>query len=109
MKELDKPVLIKEKVEVFAQKEIEKQLKLIGHIRPHKGQTVFEINCSTAEIKKAEFKTVDVHFNLAAKKDFSPHKKIVANENCIYIVALNKANALKKFFKILPHAINKIK
>lgn len=105
MKELDKPVPVKEEIEIVAQKEIEKQQKLIGHMRPYKGQKVFEVNCSTGAIKEAEFTTVDVDFNKAIKKDFSPRKKIIANENCIYIVALNKANALKKFFKILPKAL----
>lgn len=98
MKEFEKPVPLKEEINITAQKQQEKQLKLVGRMRPQPGQKVFEINCSTGECEEAQFEKVAVNFETAAKGDLSPRKKIMARENCVYVVALNKANAIRKFF-----------
>lgn len=98
MKEFEKPLDLKDDIEVVAKKQQEKQYKLIGRMRPQPGQKVFEINCTTGECKEAKFVTSAVNFVSAANGDNSPRKKIITNENCMYIVALNKKNALKKFF-----------
>jgi hypothetical protein len=78
----------------------EKKRVHIGSIRPHKGHTLFEINYKTGEIKKAEFKKQVLNIGEAIHKgvDFvSKKKEIEIKENCVYISALNKENAIKKF------------
>jgi hypothetical protein len=104
MKEIENPLDHKEEIEVVAQKQQEKQFKLIGQMRPQNGQKVFEVNCTSGECNEAQFQTVAVNFITAAKGDNSAKKKIIAKENCMYIVALNKKNALKKFFLQLRKA-----
>jgi hypothetical protein len=104
MKELEKPLDLQEEIELVVKKQQEKKTELIGRMRPHKGHTVFEVNCTTGEVVPAKFEVETVNFIAAANGDLSPRKKILAKENCMYIAALNKANALKKFFKQLRKA-----
>jgi len=68
-----------------------------GAIKMHKGHTLFEINLKTKEINEAVFKSVDYVVTDTTMNQAS--KKIIENENCIYIPALNKNSALKKLFK----------
>lgn len=80
-------------------KQVEKQLKFIGQHRPHSGHKCFEINTKTGEINLAEFKEEAISFEDAKNGIISGKKKIVMKEDCIYITALNKKNAIKKLFK----------
>lgn len=65
--------------------------KLIDRIVPHKGHTLFEINCITGDIVVAEFDSVSATFKGGVKK------KLIVKPNCLYISCLNKKNAKKKF------------
>ncbi len=96
-------LLSKEKAstEVSQEKEQEYQLVYQGTIIPHDGHVLYELNLSTNEIKEAKYLKQDYVFN----PEWSPSKKakidskVIMNKGCIYISALNKINALKKFEK----------
>lgn len=85
-----------DKMEVVATKP-DKTQKLIHSIRPHKGHTLFEINPITGKCKEAVYEKTDVEFG----KNGMVHKKVIRNNGCVYISALNKKNALIKFFKMV--------
>ena len=84
------------KAEIVQQKQQEKQTVLVNSIRPHSGHKCFEYNRETGEIKLAEFEEIAVSFEAAARGEIAPKKKILMKENCVYITALNKKNALRK-------------
>ena len=65
---------------------------LVDTIRPHKGHTLFEIDCSTGEINAAKYEQIDGVFSGEGVR-----KKVLIKENCLYISCLNKKTALKKF------------
>lgn len=85
--------------EIKAVKPIQKQTELIDTLLPQKGHKCFEINRSTGEINEAVFKTEDVVFRMSTVLHGSVQKKLVVKENHVYITALNKQNALKKYQK----------
>lgn len=86
-----------DKVIDVRQKEVKKDLKFLGSIRPHRGHTVFEINLLTSEIVAATFEELVYDY-----EGHKPKKKIIKKENCIYIPALNVKNA----YKVLNRMIN---
>lgn len=94
MKELEQKT--KEDIEIIQQQQIKKQLKHIGSIQPHSGHTCFEYNTKTGELIPAKFKEEAVNFEDAAKGIVSMKRKIIIKEDCIYVTALNKKNAIKK-------------
>lgn len=65
--------------------------KLIDSIVPYKGHILFEIDCSTGEIKEAKYEEINATISGAIKK------KVFVKENCLYISCLNKKSALKKY------------
>ena len=91
----------KAKTELQQEKQQEYQLVYQGTIIPHEGHILYEINLSTNEIKEAEYLAQDYVLDW----EWHPSKKprvdssVVMNEGCVYISALNKNNAMKKFKK----------
>lgn len=65
----------KDKVELHAQKEVEKQNKLVGSITPFKGHTLFEINCITGVISKCEYEVQTAEFLEAKTGEFKKKRK----------------------------------
>lgn len=94
MKELEQYTKINEDIQVV--KPIKKELKLLNSIKPQKGHKCFEINTITNEIAEAEF--FEDYVSMFSSS-YERKKKIRIKENCIYITALNKENALKKYNK----------
>ena len=90
MKELEKINTISEEIV----KPIKKELKLIGSIQPQKGHKCFEINIITNEISEAEF--FEDYVSMFSSS-YERKKKLRIKIDCIYITALNKKNALKKY------------
>lgn len=86
----------KDKVVIVGQREMKKEVKLHGTVRPHKGHKLFELNLKTKEVKEAEFEQLDYDVK---QKTSGKRKKVLMKESCIYISALNEKNALKKLFK----------
>lgn len=99
MKELQE--FKQDKLEVSAVKPVKKELKLLGRLKPQKGHTCFQLNLSNGEITIAEFESVDIHYNYDHKKGDGVRKKIIVKENCVYVTALNKTNAVKHFKRLL--------
>src|SRR5690606_990954 len=70
----------------------------LGSIRPHPGHTLFELDLGTGDIKPAEIEaTVELDQNMK----HITRKKVVKRSNCLYCMALNKKNAMKKFLKMV--------
>lgn len=92
-------LILSEKTEVHAQQQKEYKNILIGKIKPQRGHTLWEINIKTGSISEAKYNTIDVDFAKAVKGDFSHLKELIVDENCVYIPALNRQNALKKYQK----------
>lgn len=89
----------KDKLEIVVQKEIEKQEKLVGRIKPQRGHTLFEVNLKEKTIEKVLFEVQDIHFDKAKNGITTAHKKVIRKPNCIYISALNRKNVIKKLVK----------
>lgn len=87
------------KTAIEIQKEQEKQLKLKDKIIPHNNHTLFEIKEVDGEIKieEAEYE-MGVAQVVNGKLEIS-NKKVIEKSGCIYISALNKKSALKKYKK----------
>jgi hypothetical protein len=101
---LDKHIKESDKIEIVGQAEKKHQVSKIGTIRPHKGHTLFQINLESGEVTEAEFDRQDVDFKELKKEESSRLKpgvikKVVVKKGCIYVSALNKTNAIKKFAK----------
>jgi hypothetical protein len=92
-----------DKIEIQAEQQQKKEIKLIGQQRKIKGLTLWEYNAKTKELIPAVFKKVDVSLtSLSAKAEaLNINHKVVVNENCLYLQALNKKVALKKVKKII--------
>jgi len=72
----------------------------MGKLRPKPGQKVWQCNLVDGEVKEAEFDDSTVNM-------LAPHKKKVrVKPGHIYAVAINKANAEKKFVKYLSTILN---
>lgn len=86
------------KVEIVAEKEQRKEIKLIGNQRKIRGLTLWEYNEKTNELKPATFKKEDVVLISLAKTPEALQKRsnVIVKEGCIYFQALNKNNARKK-------------
>jgi len=98
MKELEQI----DKISVEVVKPIKKEKELLGTLRPQKGHKCFEINTLTNEVKEAEYSTNETAYLLnpdISVKSMSGYIKRVLNtkSDCVYITALNKKNALKKY------------
>jgi len=94
MKELEKYSKISTESEVVVP--IKTELKLIGTLKPNKGHKCFEINTMTNEICEAEFFDDVVSM---FSSSYERRKKLKIKEGCVYVTALNKENAMKKYQK----------
>ncbi len=93
MKETE--LINKDEIKLHAEKQQEKQTKLVHRIKPHQGHKCWQYNRDTEELTLAEFQTEALDFNAAAKGQVALKRKILVKENCIYVTALNRKNALK--------------
>jgi len=84
------------KVELNVKKRQEIEYVLNGSIKPKFGHKIYEVNTNTGEVNLAKYKSDTVVFNHLSKM---PAEKLIVNQDCIYISALNKENAKKKFLK----------
>jgi hypothetical protein len=94
MKELEQFNKISEETKIV--KPIKKEIKLRGTLIPQRGHKCFEIDTITNEICEAEF--FDDYVTMFSSS-YERKKKLKIKENCVYITALNKENAFKKYKK----------
>lgn len=66
----------------------------LGNIPVKTGHFLWEINEETGEIKKAEYKRTVVVFGGGKHPE-----ELIVRPDCVYIPALNKKNAIKKYLK----------
>lgn len=97
MKELEHYSKINEDIQVV--KPIKKELKLLGSLKPQKGHKCFEINLNTNEISEATYVESEIVV-LTSNADYKINRKVNVKQDCIYITALNKENAIKKLNKL---------
>lgn len=100
MKELEKHFNDSNDVKQVAP--IKKEKVFIGTLRPKKGHKCFEINTLTNDIKEAEYSTNETAYILnpdISVASMRGYVKRILNtkSDCVYITALNKKNALKKY------------
>lgn len=86
--------IVPDKISITNQKEVNKEVKFLGKIRPHPGQKLWELNLKTGWIQ--EIVVDDVTVNLKG----GVSKKFMVKENCMYTVAINIKNANRKFIKM---------
>ena len=94
----------KASIEHSIKKEVEKQHKLLYSIKPHKGHTLYKIHKKTLEISLVDFETQDINYVQAMKRDYSQKKKVIKEEDYIYVSCLNIKNVhkrLKRDFNII--------
>lgn len=99
MKELESPNTLKPDTELSVQLKQQKEFKLIGHQGYHNGHKCWEYNTETKEINEAEYERTDIVWSEADSKLKKRNKRVIVKQNCIYVTALNKTNALKKLQK----------
>ena len=85
--------ITKDQTELHSQKEIEKKKVFLGSATVRPGHRCFEVNTKTNDIVEAEYK-YEATYGKATKKT------VTTKEDCVYILALNKKNALKHFNKL---------
>jgi len=81
--------------------EQQKKQEYIGSINLRPGHTLFEIDIVKSTIIPAEYETSEVIFNPKGKTPTAKRRKLITKEGCVYVPALNKANAIKRFGKNL--------
>jgi hypothetical protein len=82
------------------QAEIKKQHNLLGSFKKIRGLTLFQMDVTTGKISKAKFEQRTVEYVGQKKRN-----KLIAEENCLYVQALNFKNAKKKFTKKVKQLI----
>lgn len=90
----------KDKTEVQAKKKQRQEYKFVNSIQHQPGHILFSINTLTGEIKEAEFqKEEQITWEQAKmiKEGVGSPRKVIIEKNCVYIEALNKENALKRY------------
>lgn len=92
------PEFDKDKIEIVNQEQENYQLNKLGSLSLKNGMKIFEINIKEKTIE-------DVQYEDEVYKAFekTTNRKIIVKENCVYITAINKKNAVRKFkqqFKI---------
>ena len=99
MKEIEGKV--PDKVEIVDQKQVKKQLAIIGSEKLHPGQRCWELQLSDMTIREAKYEKDALDISQHDEKNLIQpvRRKIVVREGCMYAVALNQQNAQKKFLK----------
>lgn len=95
MKEIEN---INQKDEVKAVAEIPAETQEIyqGRQKLHAGHKCWRIDGKTFEVQEATYTIEAVKFEEAAVSMTAPKRKVLMEEGCWYVVALNPKNALRK-------------
>jgi hypothetical protein len=87
-----KQEFIPETKEVIQHVQVAKRQEFRGSYKPKPGHKFFKYNHDTEEISEAETELLPADFMNPKKVN----KRVIMEEGCSYISALNKNNALKK-------------
>lgn len=94
---------LKIQLETVIEQQVDKQqeYRLVAQMRLKRGLSVFYYDMNTGEVEKLEIKKkVAIGYDKKVKKTNEAQDK----KNCIYVQALNKKNAIKKFKKMIDAA-----
>lgn len=94
-----------EPTEQHSQTQAKKQKKFKGRLVLKPGHKVWEVNLLIGTIEEAKYESANVVFDRGKTRTV---KNLVEHEDCIYIPALNKKNAQRKFNDIVNRVKNKI-
>lgn len=86
------PEFDKDKIEIVNQEQENYQLNNLGSLLLKNGMKIFEINIKEKTIEDAQYD--DEVYKVFEK---TTNRKIIVKENCVYITAINKKNAVRKF------------
>lgn len=101
MKELDSKDRLNEKTQIESVVQEQKQVEYRheSSLNPLKGHALWEINTKTLEVSKAKFideKTISWYEALKMIGE-NYAEKVAIKLDCVYISALNKENAIKRY------------
>lgn len=91
----------KQKIDIVNQREVKKELRFEGKLTPQRGQFVWEFDTALGIIVKVEPETIGVEL-----VNGQPVRKLVMKKGCLYCCAINKANAERKFMKMINQLSN---
>ena len=90
--------------ELRQRKQQQKEFKLIGTMKHRAGHILFSINTRTGEVKEAEYVKKSILTWAEALNIFHGgivKRNVQIEKDCVYIEAMNKENAMKKYRKML--------
>lgn len=96
MKELQ--LLNPDQLQVSEEKPVESKTILVHRFQPHPGQKCWQFNFKTGKVTEVEYESETIGFAEAAEQR-KVNRKIKINPDCIYEIAINKKNAIRKFRK----------
>jgi len=77
-----------------------KELKKVNELFKHPGQTLWEFNTVTGELAPAKYtRGAVVIEGTAVKAIRSESSKLIMKDNCLYVLAINKKNAMRHINK----------
>jgi hypothetical protein len=86
----------KENIEIVNQREVKKQVQFVGKLTPQRGQQVWEFDSAAGTIFPVEPETIGVEL-----VNGQTLRKLVMKHGCLYCCAINRANAERKFMKMI--------
>lgn len=93
---------IKDKIKFVNERQIRHNHQKLGSLKLYKGQSCWEFNLFTQEVKKAAVeKNAILTHDERGKEAMVVEQRVLAKSGCVYVVAINKPNALRKFIKLI--------
>lgn len=86
-------------IEIGVKKKQQIEYLPLGKISIQRGHTLFEIETETHEIRPAQYLVQSATYDLSKAMIIEGLGNLIVNKGCVYIPALNKANALKRFLR----------
>jgi len=71
-----------------------------GSKRLHKGQILWEFHRDTRSIEKVKYEETQVDMNINTDQLKVKRHKLIIDDNCVYVIAINKKNATRKLKKL---------
>lgn len=86
-----------EKQKVSIVSELRKEKKFLGTINPKPGHAVWEFDMINRAVNEAKYEETVAVFPIQKVRRTGLKRKLLMKEGCMYVSALNKENAIKKF------------
>ena len=85
------------KIEIGVKKKQQIEYLPFGKISVQRGHTLFEIDTQSGGIREAQYKVTAATYDLSKGISTQVAGTLIINNGCVYIPALNRTNALKKY------------